>query len=805
MTDTPQITINQDSRQDGTPILWLRDPVVFPYSLAPVLIDESGRAALDLAMKTDRLLAIFPQLPSKEEMEHRQYNCRFEAFDYENQPRSAHGVLTRVVKVLNFPDGTTQILLRGLKRISFRKLGFFNTVACALYDEQAAPTPEEREEFSGLINALNRMFGEFSSLQPAVPDELKVALFNTRDPERAVDLLADNLGFDYVEKLLLLTTPSLADRSEFLLMLLNRELEVSKVGMKIQSDVHMAMSQSQREYFLREQLNTIRQELGEECRNPDIVEIEKRLAAKELPDRAREVVQKELARLEIIPQAAPEYHISYTYINWILDLPWSEYTEDKLDVAAAAKILDADHYGLEDVKERILEFLAVLQLQQNRKAPILCLVGPPGVGKTSLGQSIARALGRKFVRIALGGVHDEAEIRGHRRTYVGAMPGRIIQGMKKAESANPVFLLDEIDKLAHDMRGDPASALLEVLDPEQNVAFNDHYLELDYDLSKVFFLATANMLDTIPTPLLDRMEVIRLPGYTSFEKREIAKRYLVPRQMAAAGIKGKNLRFQLSAIDEIIDYYTREAGVRQLERTIAQVCRKLARRVVEGKLDTTKVQSVNAALVRELLGTRLYLLDEAEKAPEPGVATGMAWTSYGGTILPVEVIAVPGKGELKLTGSLGKVMQESAEAAFSFIRSRAAAWHIAPEEFEKKNFHIHVPDGATPKDGPSAGITLATALVSLLTGRSLRPALAMTGEITLRGKVTAIGGVREKTIAALRSGIKVVIMPEENRKDAAELPEEISKQLEIHFVSRFEEVMKLALLPSTTGKNRKKS
>ena len=449
-----------------------------------------------------------------------------------------------------------------------------------------------------------------------------------------------------------------------------------------------------------------------------------------------------MARLEVIPQAAPEYHISYTYITWLLDVPWLKFTEDRLDCLEAAKVLDADHYGLEDVKERILEFLAVLQLRKNddRKAPILCLVGPPGVGKTSLGQSIARAMNRNFVRVSLGGVRDEAEIRGHRRTYVGAMPGRIVQNLKKAGTANPVFMLDEIDKLANDFRGDPASALLEVLDPAQNYAFNDHYLEVDCDLSKVFFIATANLLDTIPGPLRDRMEIIRLPGYTSFEKREIARRYLVPRQLKASGLTAKQVRFHLSGVDELIDYYTREAGVRDLERTVGQVLRKIARRIVEGKIEAGAPVSVTPKLVQELLGPRKFLLDEAENAG-PGYATGMAWTSCGGVILPIEVIAIPGgKGALKLTGSLGKVMQESAETAFSLIRAHAAEWKIEPAYFNEHDFHIHVPDGATPKDGPSAGITLTLALISLLTGRSLIPRLSMTGEITLRGRVTAVGG-----------------------------------------------------------------
>ncbi len=795
MSNQLNLTIDNSSRDVGSPLLALREPVVFPYSLTPALIDgEMNAEALKLAMRRDRMVAIFSEMPGEEESANREYPCKFETFECCGHRLCVNGLLARVVKVLNFPDGTTRVLLRGIRRARFAAPAYSGGVACAR-TEPLPEIPEDQLELEGAMKAAIRMFQEYAGMQPNLPDELKVAVVNTEAPERLADLLADNLNFDYVEKLLVLTCASVLERFRLLITLLNREIEVTRVGLKIQNDVHQAMSQSQREYFLREQLRTIQQELGEECRNPDIVEIEKRLAEKKLPERVSEVVAKELARLEIIPQAAPEYHIAYTYICWLLDVPWLECSEDRLDVEQAAKVLDADHYGLEDVKERILEFLAVLQLKPDRKAPILCLVGPPGVGKTSLGQSIARALNRKFVRIALGGVRDEAEIRGHRRTYVGALPGRIIQGMKKAGVANPVFMLDEIDKLANDVRGDPASALLEVLDPEQNVAFNDHYLELDYDLSRVFFLATANLLDTIPPPLRDRMEIIRLPGYTAFEKREIARRYLVPRQIRENGLKARQIRFNLSAINEIIDHYTREAGVRELERTAAQVCRKIARRIVEGKLDGKKVISVNAALVRELLGPRTYLMDEAESRPEVGTATGMAWTSCGGTILPVEVLSVPGKGDLKLTGSLGKVMQESAEAAYSFVRSRAKEWKIAPETFSQYNFHIHVPDGATPKDGPSAGITLGIALLSLLTGRAVRPYLAMTGEITLRGKITAVGGIREKVIAALRAGIRQVILPEENRKDTEELPEEVRRKLEFFFVSRFEAAAKLALMP----------
>ena len=481
-----------------------------------------------------------------------------------------------------------------------------------------------------------------------------------------------------------------------------------------------------------------------------------------------------------------------TYLQLLLELPWNDCTKDNLDLKQAREQLDHDHFGLEEVKERLLEHLAVIKLKGDLKSPILCLYGPPGVGKTSLGKSVAAALGRKFGRIALGGLHDEAEIRGHRRTYIGAMPGRIVQTIKRCGSSNPVIILDEVDKISVSNHGDPSSALLEVLDPEQNTTFHDNYLDTEYDLSKVLFIATANNIANIAPALRDRMEIIRLPGYTSFEKREIARRYLVPRQLKASGLTAKQVRFHLSGVDELIDYYTREAGVRDRERTVGQVLRKIARRIVEGKIEAGAPVSVTPKLVQELLGPRKFLLDEAENAG-PGYATGMAWTSCGGVILPIEVIAIPGgKGALKLTGSLGKVMQESAETAFSLIRAHAAEWKIEPAYFNEHDFHIHVPDGATPKDGPSAGITLTLALISLLTGRSLIPRLSMTGEITLRGRVTAVGGIREKVIAALRAGIRQVILPEENRKDTLEIPEEVRKKLEFHFVSEFHEALKIA-------------
>ena len=514
----------------------------------------------------------------------------------------------------------------------------------------------------------------------------------------------------------------------------------------------------------------------------------------------------------MMPQAASEYHVAYNYIDWLLSVPWNEFTKDRNDIKRAKVILDQDHYDLKDVKERILEFLAVLQMKDDKKAPILCFVGPPGVGKTSLGQSIARALNRKFVRMSLGGVRDEAEIRGHRRTYVGALPGRVIQGIKKAGSTNPVFMLDEIDKLGNDFRGDPASALLEVLDPEQNHAFNDHFLELDFDLSSVMFIATANILDTIPPALLDRMEILRLPGYTPMEKKQIARRFLVPRQIKENGLTKSMISLPMKSIDELITYYTQEAGVRNLERTIGNLCRKVTRKIIEGEIKKDEKVTIQQKDVSKYLGQRKVIPEEAERVPEVGLAIGMAWTSVGGTILPVESTFMPGKGKLQLTGSLGDVMKESAQASFSYIKSNHDKYGIDSTVFDKNDFHLHVPDGATPKDGPSAGITITTSLVSLLTQRKVKVKTSMTGEITLRGKVTAVGGIKEKVIAAMRSGIHTIILPGQNKKDLEEIPQEVKDKIKFIFVDKIEEAIDLMLLkperkaaakPQPKGLNRK--
>ncbi|MEI3037717.1 MAG: endopeptidase La [Victivallales bacterium] len=787
------------------PALPLSGTLVFPYALTPLVID--GESSIQLVTRvangTDKLIALFPEIPPQDENGVPEINV--DTFTMDEKKLSVIGVAGRVVKHVKFPDETDRVLIRGLSRIRF--LGFHPEDHSAEV-ERLVEADDDNVEVSAMTKNAVRQFQEIISYSPNFPEELKIAVLNLQDNTRIVDLIADTINISYAEKLEILTLPSLQERLQLLTILLNREVEVLKLGSEIQTQVHNALGKSQREFFLREQLRTIKEELGEESKNPDIVSIEERLARLNAPPHVVETVKKETERLNMIPQASGEYTIAYNYIDWILSLPWQTYTEDRLDVSEAERILNKDHFGLKDVKERILEFLSVLQLKKDKKSPILCFAGPPGVGKTSLGKSIANAMGRKFVRMSLGGMKDEAEIRGHRRTYLGALPGRILQGLKKAGVSNPVFMLDEIDKIGSDFRGDPASALLEVLDPQQNSAFNDHFLELDYDLSSVMFIATANMLDTIPPPLLDRMDIITLPGYTPYEKRQIARKYLVPRQMKENGLDGVKLTFPLKSIDRIINSYTREAGVRSLERTIGSVLRKVAKQVVEKKFDPVKDSEITPEDVHKYLGAPRFLADEVSPKPEVGVATGMAWTSVGGTTLQVESIRMSGKGELKLTGSLGDVMKESALAAFSFIRSRADEFGIDPEVFQKNDFHIHVPDGATPKDGPSAGVTLATAIFSLLTGKPVRNDFAMTGEITLRGRVTAVGGIKEKVIGALRAGVRNIILPEENRKDLENVPDEVREKLTFHFVSDVTRAWELTVAgynKSGHGKNRKKT
>ena len=787
---TVKTNMNTWDKNDGAMLLTLRNGLLFPYVLTPFYVDDDASVKrLRKAYEGNRLVAIFPEISDDiEEFVRRHDQRRVRTVSWQEREISSTGCRARIVKMVNLPDGSVRVLLRGLSRCTFKAPVDVDEPS---YFPVLEDIPGNEKEVEGMLNEAVRQFHAVASFMPNFPEDIRQGVSGMTQPGRMVDLIADSLSLLPCEKIWILQAQDVEQRVYFLMGLLNRELEVMQLGARIQNEVHQNLSQNQREYYLREQLRVIKEELNEDSRNPDIISINERLERLELPEVVAQTVEKELSRLELIPTMSPEYHVSYNYIDWLLSVPWNIYSEDNLDLLQAQSVLDADHYGLEDVKKRILEFLEVMALNPDRKSPILCLVGPPGVGKTSLGESIARATNRKFLRVALGGVRDEAEIRGHRRTYIGAMPGRIVQNLKKAGTANPVFMLDEIDKLAADHKGDPASALLEVLDPAQNKSFNDHYLELDLDLSKVFFIATANVMEAIPAPLLDRMEVITLPGYTSFEKREIARRYLVPRQLKENGLKPSKISFTMAAVDEIIDYYTREAGVRKLEQHIGSVCRKLARKVVEGSLDTTKRTSVTAKSVREFLGPRRYLIDNAINAPEIGSATGMAWTAVGGEILTVESVMVPGKGELKLTGQLGDVMKESAEAAFTLLKSRAVKYGIDQTVFDKHNFHIHVPDGATPKDGPSAGITITSALYSLLKNQPMRPALAMTGEVNLRGQVTAIGGLKEKVIAALRSGVSTIVMPQENVKDLEDIPENVREKLDFKPVGSIDEALKI--------------
>ncbi len=789
------------------PVLTIKNMVSFPYTLTSVMVDQPEITEMLKKISGDeRLLAVFPEMPEQKLVDELPIKTSIPQVSFRDAYICRVGTMTRIIKMLNFPDGTVRLLVRGLRRIVFLKSQpGQNGEPGMAFVEDLAEDRDESVETAAMLKSTIAQFQEIIAFSSGVPEEFKLAISTLHDPNRVVDMMADTLPITFPEKLSLLAYSRLKERLEMLMALLNREIEVSRLSSQIQSQVHEAMSRSQREFYLREQLKTIKKELGEETANPDITAFRQKLEKLTLPEEVKTVIVKELDRLEMLPQASPEYHVSFNYVDWLLCMPWEIYTEERLDVTEAAQILDRDHYGLEDVKERILEFLSVLQLKDDRKAPILCFVGPPGVGKTSLGQSIAEAMGRKFVRISLGGVRDEAEIRGHRRTYIGALPGRIIQGLKKAGTSNPVFMLDEIDKLSNDFRGDPSSALLEVLDPAQNKTFNDHFLEIDYDLSSVMFIATANVGEMIPGPLRDRMEIINLPGYTGFEKRQIAKSFLVPRQITENGLGNLKVHITLPAIDEIINHYTREAGVRNLERTIGSLCRKIARKAIQEKYENGKSISVGVKEVGELLGVRKFLMDEATANPEPGTATGMAWTGVGGTILSIEATMLPGgKGVLKLTGSLGNVMKESAETAFSYVRSICREFDIDPKVFDTNDFHIHVPDGATPKDGPSAGIALVTALVSLLTNRAPKPFLSMTGEITLRGRVTAVGGIKEKVIAALRSGIKNIVMPEENRKDLSEVPDNVKEKIKFEFVSHAVNALKFILSePAKTARKKK--
>ncbi len=699
-------------------------------------------------------------------------------------------------RLMHLPEGGTTALAQGRRRVEI--VEFIQTTP--IYRVKARPMVEtvpQSREVTALMRAALSLFQKCVELNPQLPEEAYVYALNVDEPGWLADLSASILNLTLAERQELLELVDPAERLRRVSALLGRELEVLELEESIHSQVRQEVDRGQRELFLREQMRVIQHELGEtDIFQQELTELHARITDADMPDDVREKAFKELGRLAMIPPMAPEVGIIRTYLDWMLDLPWQKTTTDNLDLINAAKVLDEEHFGLPKAKERILEHIAVRKLAPDKmKSPILCFVGPPGTGKTSLGKSIAKALGREFVRVSLGGVRDEAEIRGHRRTYIGAMPGRVIQTMRRAGTVNPVFMLDEIDKLGIDFRGDPSAALLEVLDPEQNFAYSDHYLDTGYDLSRVFFITTANYLDPIPPALLDRMEVIEFPGYVEEEKLSIAEEFLIPRELEQHGLEGQKIRFDEETIRLISREYTYEAGVRNLEREIAKICRKLARRVAEEKPIPKRI---TAESLDKYLGPPQFISTLTEEEDEIGVATGLAWTEAGGDIMAIEVQLMPGKGMLTLTGQLGDVMQESAQAALSYIRSRAVQFHIDPDEFERLDIHVHLPEGAIPKDGPSAGITLATAMISALTQQKVRRDVAMTGEITLRGRVLPIGGVREKLLAAHRSGVKSVLLPKRNEKDLAEVPKRLVKGMTIVLVSHMDEVIQHAFVPTGT-------
>lgn len=769
------------------PVLALRNSVFFPHQVMPLSVGrESSLKVVEEALKDEGLMVIVAQVDTSVE---------------NPTEKDIHwvGTLAKILKVFNLADGTKSVLTQGLNRVQLISILHSEPFIRAVVRD----VPTNREEgmaIEAMGSNLKSQFKKAVELSPNLTEEQLNIVLNLEDQGSVADLIAAVIPVTVAEKQKILEESSLRKRLELVTVALANLLEKLELGSKIQSDVQEEINKSQREYFLREQMKAIKKQLGEDESGVEINELRKRVEDAKLPDEARKVADKELQRLLQMNQASAEYMVSRTYLDWILDLPWSVSTQDTLDLPHAREVLDSDHYGLEKVKKRILEYLAVRKLKNDMRGPILVFVGPPGVGKTSLGRSIANALGRKFVRISLGGVHDEAEIRGHRRTYIGALPGRIIQGLKKAGSNNPVFMLDEVDKIGQDFRGDPSAALLEVLDPEQNFSFSDHYLEIPFDLSKVLFIATANMIETVPLPLRDRMEIIEIPSYVEDEKLHIARKFLVPKQAREHGLTPEQVSLDDGALRTIVTGYTREAGVRSFERQIAAIARGIARDVAEGKNDATVI---TADSVQKYLGQQRFFPEAAERINRPGIAVGMAWTPVGGDILFIEATKMKGRGSLILTGQLGDVMKESAQAALSFIASHARALGLQPDFRSKMDIHIHVPAGAVPKDGPSAGVTMLTALTSLLTGRVVRNDLSMTGEITLRGAVLPIGGVKEKVLAAHRAGIKTVLLPERNRRDLEEVPKSVregANSLKFVFVKEMSEVINEALLSEAESK-----
>src|SRR5689334_14727350 len=761
------------------PILPLRDIVVFPHRIVPLFVGrEKSVAALEAAMASDRELFLVAQLDPGED-------------DPDRDALYDLGVIATAMQMLKLPDGTVRVLVEGARRARLIDMvprdGYMTAEVEEVTDETG-----DGPETQALMRSVIDQFENYAKLNKRLPPETGIQLGEIEEPSALADAIASNLSIKVADKQALLGELNPSRRLEMVFAFMEGELGVLQVEKKIRSRVKRQMEKTQREYYLNEQLKAIQRELGnegEEGEGDELAELSRKIAKTKLSKEARNRANAELKKLKGMAPMSAEATVARNYLDVLLGLPWGKKSKLKKDIAEAQAVLDEDHYGLEKVKDRIVEYLAVQARTNKLKGPILCLVGPPGVGKTSLGRSIARATGREFVRQSLGGVRDEAEIRGHRRTYIGSLPGKIISNIKKAGTSNPLFLLDEIDKLGQDFRGDPSSALLEVLDPEQNSKFQDHYLELDYDLSDVMFVTTANSLD-MPQPLLDRMEIIRLEGYTEDEKVEIARRHLIPKQMEAHGLKDSELEFTDEALRGILRYYTREAGVRTLERELAKVARKALRQILEGKYENVVVTDEN---LNTFLGVRRYRYGVGEEEDQVGAVTGLAWTEVGGELLTIEAVTVPGKGQIRTTGKLGEVMQESIQAAMSFVKARAPAYGVKPSIFARKDIHVHLPEGAVPKDGPSAGIGMVTAMISTLSGIAVRRDVAMTGEVTLRGRVLPIGGLKEKLLAALRGGISTVLIPQENEKDLAEIPASVKEGLEIVPVTHIDEVLARAL------------
>ncbi len=782
----PIIPINEnESEQDKNmvfpeeiPILPLRNTVLFPGVVLPITVgrDKSIKAVQE-AYKADKLIGVIAQKDTNIENPEAADLCSI-------------GTVAKIIKLIKMPDGGTTIIIQGKKRFELLEMTSddpFFKARIAMLEEDETPVGED---FQAILSSIRDFATQIIHLSPNIPTEASIILKNIENPSFLINFVSSNQNVELVEKQALLEINDVTERAEKLIQLLQRELQFAELKDKVSNRARIEIDKQQRDYFLQQQLKSIKDELGGDTNEREIAEMKKKAEAKKWPEAAKNLFNAGVQKLERMHPTTPDYSVVYNHLDLLLDLPWDEHTADNYDLTNAKKVLDADHYGMQKIKNRILEYLAVLKLKGDMKSPILCFVGPPGIGKTSLGKSIAHAVGRKYIRVSLGGLHDESEIRGHRKTYIGAMPGRILQNIRKVKTSNPVMILDEIDKLGNDHRGDPSSALLEVLDPEQNNSFYDNYLELEYDLSKVLFIATANNIQNIQPALRDRLEIIDLSGYAVEEKVEIAKKHLLPKQKSAHGLDKVKLKLSDKVLEKIIESYTRESGVRELDRQLASIMRFHAKEVVmKNKINAT----VSASEIEKILGSARYSNDIYKTVNMPGVTVGLAWTYVGGDILFIETVLSEGKGELKLTGNLGNVMKESASTALTYLQANSKKWGINSEDFQKKNIHIHVPEGATPKDGPSAGITMLTSLTSAFTGRKVKPFLAMTGEITLRGQVLPVGGIKEKVLAAKRAGLKEIIMCWQNEKDVQEIDSTFISGVQFHYVKNMQDVLDIAL------------